>query len=162
MTELRIPKPKHRAKPRRAIRRKARPRRARRTSLAALKRTLWQHFASYVKARDGNVCFTCGAKGLEGGNWHAGHGIRKGGHAAVMYDPKNVHSQCGACNIWRAGNTAEYMARLIDRYGYDEWLRLIRRSRTTKLWKAPELRELIAALERGAAEFECFYYSKYL
>lgn len=157
-----LPKPTKRPKPKRAIRRKARPRRERRTSLAVLKRQLWQAFASYVKARDGNVCFTCGAKDLEGGNWHAGHGIRQGGHASVMYDPKNVHSQCGRCNIWLAGNTAEYMVRLIDRYGYDEWLRLIRRSRTTKSWTAPELRELIASLERGASDFECFYYERYL
>ena len=162
-TEARFPKPARRekAKPKR-IARKARPRKQRKTTVGALKRKLWKLFSAYVKARDGNICFTCGAKDLEGINWHAGHGIRQGGHAAVQYDPKNVHSQCGRCNIWLGGNTSEYMARLIDRYGYDEWLRMIRRARTTKSWTAPELRDLIAALERGAAEYECLYYERYL
>jgi hypothetical protein len=156
------PKPLKRVKVKKRIQRKARPRRERRTTVGALKRQLWKLFAVYIKARDGNVCFTCDARDLEGGNWHAGHGIRQGGHAAVQYDPKNVHSQCGRCNIWLAGNTSEYMARLIERYGYDEWLRLIKRARTTKSWTAPEVRGLIAALERGPAEFECAYYESYL
>lgn len=159
---MNLSKPLKRSKPKRAIRRKARPRRQRKTTVGALKRQLWTLFAAYVKARDGNTCFTCGATDLEGMNWHAGHGIRQGGHAAVQYDPKNVHSQCGACNVWKAGNVAEYVMRLVDRYGFEEFARLVNRSRQTKLWTAPELRELIAALGRGPAEFECYYYERYL
>ena len=158
-----LPKPPKRGpKPRKRIAREVKPRRERRTTVAGLKRQVWGLFSGYVKARDGNVCFTCGARDLEGRNWHAGHGIRQGGHASVMYDPKNCHSQCGACNIWRAGNTAEYIAQIIDGYGYDEWTRLLEQSRGTKAWTTPELRDLIAALERGASDFECFYYERYL
>lgn len=157
-----LPKPIKQSKPKRRIKRTTRPRRQRRTSLAALKRELWALFSRYVKDRDGPTCFTCGAKDLEGGNWHAGHCIRMGGHAAVAYDPKNVHSQCGACNIWRDGNVAEYVIRLVERYGYEEFERLVNRSRQTKLWTAPEIRGLIEALQRGPVEYECYYYDRYL
>lgn len=158
-----LPKPaKREPKPRKRIARTSRPRRERRTSLASLKRQTWKAFSAYVKERDGNVCFTCDAKDLEGRNWHAGHGIRQGGHHSVIYDPKNVHSQCGACNVLRSGNTAEYVTRLIERYGIEEWQRLITRSRQTKAWTAPELRGLIEALGRGAVAYECYYYEKYL
>lgn len=154
--------PKRARKARRPLRRKVRARKQRKTTVGALKRKLWKLFSAYVKARDGNVCFTCDAKDLAGINWHAGHCIRQGGHASVEYDPKNVHSQCGRCNIWQRGNVAEYVMRIVDRYGFSEWTRLILRSRMTMSWKEWELRDLIAALERGPADFECLYYSRYL
>ncbi len=143
------------------IRRK-RPRRERKTPLAQLKRELWGLFALYVKERDGGVCFTCGAPRLEGKNHHAGHCIRAGGHASTKYDPKNVHAQCFSCNILRDGNTHEYVQRIIDRYGADEYRRMLQKSRETKNWKRPEIEELIAALKRGGADYECAYYAHYL
>lgn len=143
------------------IARRTRPRRERKTPLATLKRKLWCAFAAYVKERDGNTCFSCGATGLEGQNWHAGHLFQAGQFAIIRYEPKNVHSQCGRCNVWLRGNVARYTARFLDKYGIEEFRRLDALSRRMKQWRAPEVIELILALKRGGAEFEMFYAERY-
>jgi 5-methylcytosine-specific restriction endonuclease McrA len=146
------------------VKRKKVPRRLRRerkTTLAQARRKLWEKFSSYVKERDGPTCFSCGAQNLTGSNWHAGHLYRSAGHPLTRYDPRNVHSQCGACNIWRTGNTAAYAARFLDRYGIAEFNRLDRLSRVQHQWRAPELRELLARLERDPADYECYYAEVY-
>ena len=95
-----------------------------------------------------------------GVDWHAGHLItrRKG---SVIYDPANVHSQCSYCNRHLKGNAAEYAYRFIQKYGREKFDSLLLRSRQIKPWKANELRELIEALQRGGADFECLYEEKY-
>ena len=150
------------AKPRKPINRGQRPRKQRKTSIAALHRKLWALFAAYVKARDGNHCITCPATGLEGRNWQAGHFIRKDGHAALQYDPKNVHSQCGRCNLRERGNAGVYAVKILDMYGAAELRRLMGRYNLIKSWKDWELRDLIAALEHSPEAFECLYYERYL
>lgn len=137
------------------------PRRQRKTSLAALKRKLWTLFSAYVKERDGNVCISCPATGLEGSGWHAGHMFPAGAHAVIKFEPKNVHSQCFRCNINLGGNGAAYAERFIERYGIAEFQRLSALSRHMKQWRAPEIEELIAALERGGADYEAFYAERY-
>lgn len=143
-------------------RRSSRPRRQRKSTVGALKRKLWSMFAAYVKSRDGNTCVTCGRDGLAGQNWQAGHFIRQDGHAAVEYDPKNVHSQCGRCNLYERGNVAAHAEYIVSTYGAAELSRLMVRSRLTHTWTAWELRDLIAAMERGGADYECLYYERYL
>ncbi len=145
-----LPKPqKSGRKPKRAIRRTAPPRKARKTTLAGLKRRLWTLLASAVKRRDGNVCFSCGQTGLAGHNWQAGHLFSAGAHSALRYDAVNIHVQCYRCNIHLGGNGAAYAARFISRYGLGAFELLAQRSRVMKAWRAPELLELIAALEAG-------------
>ena len=78
----------------------------------------------YIRERDKWTCFTCGKIG-EGSQMHAGHFISRV-KAKVMFDEKNVHAQCYSCNIWKKGNVAEYADRIINRYGKDEFDRLIR------------------------------------
>lgn len=141
--------------------RKTRPRRVRKTPLATLKRKLWALFSAYVKERDGNTCFSCGASGLEGHGWHAGHLFPAGAHGIIRYEPKNVHSQCYRCNINLGGNGAAYTARFIDRYSFEEFKRLSALSRELRQWRAPEVQELIDALKRGGADYEMLYAEKY-
>jgi hypothetical protein len=143
------------------IARGKRPRRQRATPLATLKRQLWALFSAYVKDRDGDGCVTCIASGLEGSNWHAGHWI-SGSRQATKYDPKNVHSQCGRCNIWLRGNGAEYSGFILQAYGAEEHDRMLRKSRELKNWTRPELEYLIAAAKRGGADYETAYYERYL
>lgn len=157
---LALPKPLRREKAPKRIARNCRPRRRRKTSLAAARRTLWRYFAAYVKARDGNVCFTCDQP-AEGVYLHAGHLFTQGQHKAVIYEPKNCHSQCASCNRGHRGKTAEYTLRFIDRYGVEEYLRLTALAAATKAWTRPELQELTAALRRGGADFELLYAEKY-
>lgn len=141
------------------IRRGVRPARERKTSLGAAKRTLWSYFAAYVKNRDGNQCFTCPAI-VSGVYLHAGHMFSRR-HSATIYDPKNCHSQCSACNRGRRGNTPEYVARFINKYGVREFERLANKAREFRQWTLPEVRELIAALRRSGADFEILYAEKY-
>lgn len=143
------------------IRRKKRPRKQRKTNLAALKRKLWSLFAAYVKERDGNTCFSCGRGGLEGSGWHAGHLFPAGSHNVIRYDPKNVHSQCFHCNCNLGGNGAAYTARFLEKYGMPEFERLNRLSTKLKPWRAPEIEEMIAALKAHGAVYEGFYMERY-
>jgi len=142
------------------IPRTKRPAKHRKTSLGAAKRTLWDYFASYVKARDGNCCISCGAFAT-GGSLHAGHLFSRQ-HGATLYDPKNCHSQCAGCNRGRRGNTPAYADAFIERYGAAEFIALARRSRGVKHWTLPEVLELTAALKRSGADFELLYAERFV
>ena len=82
---LSLAKPTRRVKAPKRIVRKVRPRRKRKSPLAAAKRTLWDYFAAYIKARDWDVCFTCD-KHADGVYLHAGHLFTQGQHKAVIYE----------------------------------------------------------------------------
>jgi hypothetical protein len=138
-----------------------RPRKQRKTPLATLKRLLWEHFRSYVKARDGNVCFICGAPGLEGQNWHAGHLFNAGNNSVIKYHPLNVHSNCGRCNVWLRGNIAVYAVRFLDVYGLAQLQALDSKRGVAKAWKRSDIEPMIAALKRGGADYETFYAETY-
>jgi hypothetical protein len=142
-----------------APKRKARPAKKRKTSLAAAKRTLWDYFAAYVKARDGNVCFTCDAF-CEGASRHAGH-MFAGRTGALLYDPLVVYVQCAGCNRGRRGHAAEFARRYIDRFGIDQFQAAVRRTTREKHWTLPEVRELIEALKAGGAAYESLYMEKH-
>ena len=159
---MRFPKPERRsAKAPKRIARKVRVRKQRKSTLAGLKRKFWSLFSAYVKERDGNWCRSCGAKDLEGRNWQAGHLFPAQGPKLIVWDPKNVHSQCYVCNCHLGGNGAAYATWFIDHYGTSEFLRLSDRSRLQKQWKAHEVQELIAALEKGPHYYESLYAEKY-
>lgn len=79
---------------------------------AQLKKKLWPIFATYIKKRDKNTCFTCG-KRAEGNAIHAGHFIPKGaGGLALYFHEGNVHAQCAGCNLFLAGNQYVYGQKL--------------------------------------------------
>lgn len=140
---------------------RSRPRRQRKSRLAALKRELWDLLSAYVKERDGNVCFSCGAAGLEGKNWHAGHLFNAGSASRIRYDPLNVHSQCFRCNISLRSNAAPFAARFLKVYGLAQFERLDQRSRIIHQWRAPDLEDLIAAMKRGGADYESLYAERF-
>jgi hypothetical protein len=155
------PKPKRRIAVRSVPKRATVPRKKRKTPLAKLKRDLWALFAAYVKERDGNVCFVCGATGLEGGNWHAGHLFNSENNSVLRYHPKNVHSNCGRCNVWLRGNIAVYAARFLDVYGVECFKALDAKRGPAKAWTRPEVEAMIAALKAGGADYECWYSERY-
>lgn len=130
-------------------------------NLPKLKRKLWKLFSDYIKDRDGNTCFSCGRGGIEGSGWHAGHMFPSGDHAIVRYHPKNVHSQCFHCNINLGGNGAAYTERFLDVYGIEEFRRMCAIKSRERQWQPVEIMELIEALKRGGADFECFYEERY-
>lgn len=79
---------------------------------AQLKKKLWEVFSKYIKARDKNICFTCG-RYAEGSGMHSGHFIPKSvGGIALYFHEDNVHAQCYNCNINLGGNQYIYGIKL--------------------------------------------------
>jgi len=85
--------------------------------LTKWKKEFWKVFSEYIKKRDKNICFTCGAQ-VEGVNSHAGH-YRTGATCKLplYFDERNVHCQCFNCNINLSGNWYPYQARMHAKYG---------------------------------------------
>ena len=121
---------------------RSRPRRQRKTSLASAKRKLWAVMSAYIKKRDGNTCISCGAKGLSGQNWHAGHLFSAGQYPAIRYNELNVHSQCSRCNIFLRGNVHEYFDGLYKLGKQYDYAILNERKSEFKQWRVPELEAL--------------------
>jgi hypothetical protein len=157
---LSIPKPQRRSKERKPIARKSRPRKQRKSSLAAAKRELWTLFSAFVKERDGNVCFVCGKTGLEGSGWHAAHMFPAGLSSVLRYHPANVFSGCFHCNINLGGNGAAYASRFIEVYGMDQFMYLNDIKRKGMKWREHDIRELITALKADPVRYECLYAEK--
>ncbi len=138
-----------------------RPARKRKGTTAKLFQALEKKFADYVKARDGNVCVTCG-KTVEPGNLNAGHFIPRT-RKSLIFDPANCHSQCAIpCNYSKRGAPREYALAILDKYGPAGLRRLMARKLIDKKWTRPELEYLIAAIDKSGADFECAYYERYL
>jgi 5-methylcytosine-specific restriction endonuclease McrA len=81
-------------------------------SIRELKKALWTIFSKYIRARDENICYTCGKPAQ-----HAGHYVPQSKGNALRYDERNVHAQCISCNSFRRGNLAPYALRLEKDYG---------------------------------------------
>lgn len=138
-----------------------RPRSKSKNKLPAQRTKTWDLFAAYVKQRDGNVCFSCGKGGLISHDWHAGHMFPSGNNAVIRYEPKNVHSQCGRCNCFLRGNGAAYVAHFLEVYGLAELQRIQAKRGQEKRWTRVELEEMATVLQRGGADFECWYAERY-
>jgi hypothetical protein len=139
--------------------RKRRPRRVRKTTLAALKRKLWKLFAAYVLGRDQRICFTCGKPANQAGHFYSRR------IASVWVDPKNVHAQCATCNLYLHGNPGAYAEAILNRYGSVELARLTQRAnRVRKDWRADEIQLLIDAIRLGSGGefYESVYFEENL
>lgn len=83
---------------------------------AKLKKELWKLVSEYVRRKSRGICFTCGTQ-RDWKQLHCGHYIRASAGLSTYFEPKNLHAQCYACNIWRDGNSDEYALRLKATYG---------------------------------------------
>src|SRR5215216_3888846 len=133
-------------------------RRKSRRATSVLKDRLWTLFSKHIRERDSYICFTCD-RYAEGSGMHAGHFIAVYPHESTRFDPMNVNAQCYKCNIFYRGNVAEYSARLIAKYGQEEFNKLIARGRTIKQWSEKELIHLIAVLATRPDDYEAEYRS---
>jgi hypothetical protein len=143
----------------RKVRSDKKPRGMRESDVGKAKRTLWKKFAAYVKARDGNQCFTCD-RYAEGGSLQAGH-MFPGRTGALLFDPLVVFSQCADCNGGERGRTAVFVDRYIKRFGIEQFQAAVARTSRDKQWRTHEVRELIAAINRGGADYEALYMEKH-
>lgn len=89
-------------------------------SISLLQRKLWEECKRIVREQFGNVCYTCGAKGLQGSNWHTGHLYPKASVGAYLkYDLRILRPQCYNCNINLGGNGAVYYEKMVKIEGQD-------------------------------------------
>ena len=87
-------------------------------SIKTIQNKLWKLASAIIKKNYGNVCYTCGQKGLESHNWHVGHMIPRSVCGAFLkYDLSNLRPQCYRCNIHAGGNGAIFKKRMEEREG---------------------------------------------
>jgi hypothetical protein len=88
--------------------------------ISKLQRQIWELCKKIIREKYGNVCYTCGAKGLVGSNWHTGHLFAKASLGAYLkYDLRVLRPQCYNCNINRGGMGADFYRNMIEREGQD-------------------------------------------
>lgn len=86
---------------------------AKKVSVASLKEKLWLECKRITRKRFPNICYTCGATGLEKHNWQTGHGKAKGAlPLRFKFDIRNLRPQCYHCNHEGNGMTDIFIAKL--------------------------------------------------
>lgn len=121
-------------------------------TVSSLKKKAWLIFSMYIKERDNWTCFTCG-KYEKGKNMHGGHFVSRR-HNATLFDERNVHAQCAACNMFRNGEPHVYAQKLIKTHGLDWFEKLIEDSKQTKKFTVSELRDLCEKYKPPKAEIK--------
>lgn len=96
-------------------------------SISKIQRDLWELCKQIIRKKYGNVCYTCGASGLVGGNWHTGHLMAKASLGAYLkYDLRVLRPQCYKCNIHHGGAGAEFYRKMTVEIGPTAMDELIR------------------------------------
>lgn len=81
--------------------------------ISVIQRAIWDLCKKLIRTKYGNVCYTCGATGLSGKNWHTGHMLAKGSLGAYLkYDLRLLRPQCMMCNIHHGGMGAEFIEKM--------------------------------------------------
>ena len=74
-------------------------------------------FNAYIRARDGNICISCGTQS-QNIQYCAGHYRSRGAAPQHRFNELNVHSQCNHhCNMRLSGNIVNYRPALIAKIG---------------------------------------------
>lgn len=101
--------------------------------ITKLKKKLWELCKQITRETYGNTCYTCGATGLAGSNWHTGHFLTKSlCSTELAYDLKNLRPQCYRCNIHLSGNWPAFELHLVLDHGQSYVDELKERNRKTK------------------------------
>lgn len=102
------------------------------TTITKAKKKAWEWMSKYIRLRDRinethAMCITCKklypVNGV--GCIQAGHFV--GGRSnSVLYEERNVHTQCMPCNVHKNGAWEDYYEFMIAKYGAEEVDRLLR------------------------------------
>lgn len=111
---------------------------------------VWKLFSLYIRLRDRleengfpteyGTCITC-KKVFEWKSLQAGHFV-PGRKPSVLFDERNCHAQCYACNCHKDGNLIEYYPEMLERYGEETVEELRWLSKQQKRFTVEELQEL--------------------
>ena len=94
-------------------------------------------FSKWIRKRDGR-CVVCGQTYV----LQNGHLITRG-VKSLRWDEKNCNCQCSGCNYRHEFRPEIYTAWFVAKYGTEEYMELVRRSKKIKKWTIDELKELI-------------------
>lgn len=93
--------------------------------ISVVQRKLWELCKQIIRKKYGNTCYTCGALGLSGSNWHTGHLWAKASLGAYLkYDLRVLRPQCYHCNINLGGRGADFYARMLKEIGEEKMAQL--------------------------------------
>lgn len=110
-----------RQKPQKPLRRKKLAKTSK-LPISKLQRKIWEECRRIIRAKYGNVCYTCGKGNLEGGNWQTGHMFAKASVGAFLkYDLRILRPQCYFCNINCGGRGADFVQKMREIEG-DEYV----------------------------------------
>lgn len=88
--------------------------------ISVIQRKIWDHCKRIIRKLYGNTCFTCGATGLSGSNWHTSHFIPKAACGAFLkYDLRNLRPACYHCNVNLGGSGASFYRKLVETEGQE-------------------------------------------
>lgn len=79
-------------------------------------------FNDWVRARDGNICISCGSTTAV--SYHAGHYRTTAAASQLRFNEDACHSQCSACNVHHSGAIGPYRINLIAKIGLQRVLAL--------------------------------------
>lgn len=103
-------------------------------SIQALIQDARKVFHKFIRKRDEKKpCISCGTFYAE--VFDAGHYFKAEIYSGLIFDEKNVHKQCRACNYFLSGNEANYRIGLLNRYGQDYVLSLEEISNKARQYK---------------------------
>lgn len=122
------------------------------SAISRLKKKLWKVFTTFIKARDGRRCFTCGRLIEPGKGLHCGHFIpSKVCGYELRYDEDIVHVQCYFCNINLGGFGAMYYVKMVEKYDQEFvnkiFKRFIKHKKKTEKWKENDYLDKIEYFE---------------
>lgn len=125
------------------------------------KEKTWNAFSLFIRRRDCIIedgfrsdyaaCCTCGIV-LPWRNQQAGHFI-PGRRNSILFDEKNCHAQCKACNVFKNGNAIAYFLFMEKQYGRKTINRLIKQSHEIVKYTIDDLKEIEALYKQKFNEF---------
>ena len=81
--------------------------------ISKLQGKIWEECKRIIRAKYGNICYTCGKGNLESGNWQTGHLLAKASVGAYLkYDLRILRPQCYFCNINCGGRGADFLEKM--------------------------------------------------
>ena len=100
-------------------------------------------FNAYIRARDGNICISCGTQSPDI-QYCAGHYRSRGAAPQHRFNEMNVHSQCNhRCNMKLSGNIVNYRPALIAKIGLAA-VEALENDNSARYYAIEDLREGIA------------------
>lgn len=100
----------------------------------------------YIRARDPNVCISCGV--TDSSAWQAGHYISVGANGTLRFNEDNIHKQCIHCNMFKGSNATNYRIGLLEKIG-------VARVEALEAWHPP-----VKLTREACEELETYYKAK--